>query len=294
MNSQSIFTGEIENLKISTLMDDKADSQKPYLAQHGISFFVEFTSKGEDHTLLFDTGQEHEPILYNTKALGIDLSKSEKIFLSHCHNDHTGGLVGLLKEIDKDIEIIGHTSLFRDTYKKVDGMVYKGVAEKNSIKKIVENGGDLNLTKEPFEIFPGLISTGEIERDIDPRPTGYVNKVGTDKYEIDYFIDDMSVVFNLKDKGLFIVTGCSHAGIVEILDHAVKITGNNKVYGLIGGLHLLNKDEVQINEIIAKLEKYEMDFVSAGHCTGLAAEYLLSRKYENKFKELMAGKVFEI
>ena len=294
MNSQSIFTGEVENLKITTLMNDKVDKNKNYLGQHGLSFFIEFRAGDDNHTLIFDTGQEYQPVLYNVEILGIELKKAEKIFLSHCHFDHTGGLAGILKHIGKDIEIIGHPDIFRKTFKKTDKLIPKGITEENSREKIEENGGKLNLNKEPFEIFPGVISTGEIERDIDPRPTGYVNKVGINKYEIDYFIDDMSVVFNLKDKGLFIVTGCSHAGIVEIVDYAVKITGNNKVYGLIGGLHLLNKDEVQINEIIAKLEKYDMDFVSAGHCTGLAAEYLLSRKYENKFKELMAGKVFEI
>jgi 7,8-dihydropterin-6-yl-methyl-4-(beta-D-ribofuranosyl)aminobenzene 5'-phosphate synthase len=294
MNSQRIFTGEVENLKITTLMNDKVDKNKNYLGQHGLSFFIEFRVGDENHTLLFDTGQEYQPVLYNVEILGIELKKAEKIFLSHCHFDHTGGLEGILKHIGKDIEIIGHPDIFRKTFKKTDELIPKGITEENSREKIEENGGKLNLNKEPFEIFPGVISTGQIERDIDPRPTGYVNKVGTDKYEIDYFIDDMSVVFNLKDKGLFIVTGCSHAGIVEIVDHAVKITGNKKVYGLIGGLHLLNKDEVQINEIIAKLEKYDMEFVSAGHCTGLVAEYLLSKKYENKFKELMAGKVFEI
>ncbi len=294
MNKKQIFTSEVENLKITTLMDDKADRQKSYLAQHGISFFIQFTANGKDHTLLFDTGQEYEPILYNTEALSLDLSKSEKIFLSHCHNDHTGGLVGLLKKIDKKIEIIGHTDLFRDTYKKMDQLVYKGVSEKNSIENIEKNGGKLNLTKEPFEIFPGAISTGQIERDTGTKPTGYVNQVGEDNYETDYFLDDMSVVFNLKDKGLFIVTGCSHAGIVEILDHSVKVTGNDKIYGVIGGLHLLNKDEVEINEIIAKLENFNLQFISAGHCTGLAAEYLLSKKYGEKFKSLNAGKVFEI
>lgn len=292
--NKKIFSAEVENLKITTLMDDKADSQKPYLAQHGISFFIQFTANGKDHTLLFDTGQEYEPILYNTKALGVDLNNSEKIFLSHCHNDHTGGLVGLLKEIDKDMEIVGHTDLFRDTYKKVDGLVYKGISEKNSRENIEKNGGKLNLTKEYFEIFPGALSTGQIERNTGTKPTGYYNKLEEDKYENDYFLDDMSLVFNLKDRGLFIVTGCSHAGIVEILEHSVEITGNDKVYGIIGGLHLLNKNEVQINEILGKLEKYDMEFVSAGHCTGLAAEYLLSKKYGEKFESLNAGKIFEI
>ena len=294
MDNQGIFTGEIDNLNITTLMNDKSDKQKPYLAQHGISFFLEFDSEGEKHYMIFDTGQEHEPILYNAKALGIDLSKVEKIFLSHCHNDHTGGLFGLLKIIDKNIEIIGHSKLFRSTYKKVENMIYKGVEERNSIENIKKIVDKLNLTKKPFEIFPGLISTGEVERFTGDEPTGYYNKNEENKYENDYFLDDMSLVFNLKSKGLFIVTGCSHAGIVEIIDHSINITGNDKVHGIIGGLHLLNKDEVEINEIIAKLAKYDMEFVSAGHCTGLAAEYLLSKKYGEKFKELMAGKVFEI
>ena len=294
MKNQQIFSSQVENLKITTLMNDKVDKNNSYLGQHGLSFFIEFRAGDENHTLLFDTGQEHQPVLYNTEILRVDLKKTEKIFLSHCHYDHTGGLVGLLHHINKDIEIIGHTDLFRETYKKGEKLTSKGVTEENSRENIEKNGGTLKLTKKSFEIFPGVISTGEIERDIDPKPTGYVNKIDKDEYEIDYFIDDMSVVFNLKDKGLFIVTGCSHAGIVEIVEHSVKITGNNKVYGIIGGLHLLNKDKVEINEIIAKLEKYDMKFVSAGHCTGLAAEYLLSQKYGDKFKELMTGKVFEI
>jgi 7,8-dihydropterin-6-yl-methyl-4-(beta-D-ribofuranosyl)aminobenzene 5'-phosphate synthase len=294
MIKKQCFTAEVENFKITTLVDDKADSQKSYLAQHGISFFIEFYSNGAKHTLLFDTGQEHEPIIYNANALNVNLKQSEKIFLSHCHDDHVGGLVGLLKEINKDIEIIGHTDLFRETYKETDRLVYKGISEKNSKEKIQQNGGKLKLSKEIFEIFPGAISTGQINRKIEAKPTGYLNKVGDNQYETDYFLDDMSVVFNLKEKGLFIVTGCSHAGLIEIIEHAIKITGNNKVYGIIGGLHLLNKNEDQINEIIDKLEEYNLQFISAGHCTGLAAEYLLSKKYGEKFKSLNAGKVFEI
>ncbi len=294
MNKYQIFSSEVENLKITTLMNDKVDKNKSYLGQHGLSFFIEFKEGDDKHTLLFDTGQEYQPILYNAEILEVELNKAEKIFLSHCHFDHTGGLVGILRHIDKDIEIIGHTDLFRDTYKKTDILVCKGVTEENNRKNIEKSHGKLNLSKEPFEILPGVISTGQIKRDIGNEPTGYVNKVDQDKYEIDFFTDDMSAVFNLKDKGLFIVTGCSHAGIVEIVEHSVNVTGNNKVYGIIGGLHLLNKNEAQINKIIVELGKYDLKFVSAGHCTGLAAEYLLSKKYGEKFKELMTGKVFEI
>jgi 7,8-dihydropterin-6-yl-methyl-4-(beta-D-ribofuranosyl)aminobenzene 5'-phosphate synthase len=299
MKTNLISNEQLNNVKITTLMDDLADSQKPYLAQHGISFFIEMQVNDKNQVLLFDTGQESEPVLTNIKSMNIDINSTDVIFLSHCHNDHTGGLVGILKEINKEIKVVGHSDIFRETYKKTINcektidFKYKGISKNNNREEIEKNGGIITLLKEPAEIMPGVISTGEIKKELDINKVSFFNKENG-KLVPDLIKDDMSLILKLKDKGLFIVTGCSHAGILEIIEQSIKVTGCNDVYGLIGGLHLLNKNEEEIKATISKLEKYNLQLIVAGHCTGLLAKYLLSKKYKDKFKELCVGKIITL
>lgn len=295
MSKPLINIGEVEQLKIFTLLDDYSGYESPFLAHHGISLLLEIVSGDVNKRILLDVGQSADPILYNAKLLGIDCNNIDEIFISHCHYDHTAGLVGILKEIDKEIPVIAHPTIFRENYIFKPYLRNIGVTKENGREAIINNGGQLVLLDEPFHFMEGVISTGEIERafDFEGHNIGTYN-IEDGKVIPDKLIDDLSIVINIKDKGLFIVSGCSHAGIVNIINHAIKITGINKVYGLIGGLHLIEATDDRINKTVEALRKMDLQLVVAGHCTGLNALSKLSSVFKERFELLHSGKVIEI
>lgn len=295
MSEPLINIGEVEQLKIFTLLDDYSGYESPFLGHHGISLLLDVVSGNVNKRILLDAGQSADPILYNAKLHGIDPDIIDMIFISHCHYDHTAGLVGILKEINKEIPVVAHPTMFRENYIFKPYLRNIGVTRENGREAIIENGGQLALLDEPFHLMNGVISTGEVERVVDFERQGIgTYNIEDGKVVPDKIIDDLSIVVNVKDKGLFIVSGCSHAGIVNIIKHAVKITGINKVYGLIGGLHLIEAADERIDKTVEALLEMNLELVVAGHCTGMKALSKLSTAFKDRFELLHSGKVIEI
>jgi len=295
MNEPLINIGEVEYLKICTLLDDYSGYESPFLGQHGISLLLEVLSGDMYKRILLDVGQSADPVLHNAKLFGILPDSIDMIYISHCHYDHTAGLVGMLKEINKEIPVAAHPSIFRENYVFDPYLRNIGITGENSREKIIESGGNLVLLDQPFHLMNGVISTGEVERVVDFEKQGIgTYNIENGKVVSDRIIDDISIVVNIKNKGLFIVSGCSHSGIVNIIKHAVKITGVDKVYGLIGGLHLIKADNVRINKTVEALMEMDLQLVVAGHCTGLNALSKLSNAFKERFQLLHSGKVIEI
>lgn len=286
---------DVEYLKISTIADNYAEKGTSFLAQHGLSLLIE-TKKGKSAVqILLDTGQSFNTLLCNMRLMDINPNSVELIFLSHCHNDHTGGIVGLLDEMKKKVPVVAHPEIFRENYNFKGIISSKGMSEENSREKITEKGGQLILIKEPFQIYDGVISTGEIKRII-----GFEGKgIGTfnlkeGKLIPDDLKDDMSVVVNIKNKGLFIITGCSHAGILNIVNHAIKITGIKKIYGIMGGLHLVGSSKEKIKKTIDGIADFNPEKLITGHCTGLEAMTEFSSVFGEKFSYMHVGKIVEV
>ncbi len=295
MSKPLIDMGEVDALRIYSLLDDYSGYESPFLGHHGISLLLDVVAGDENRRILLDAGQSADPILYNAKLHNIDMSSIDMIFISHCHYDHTGGLVGVLKEIGREIPVVAHPTIFRENYIFEPHLRNIGITRENGREAITENGGQLVLLDEPFHLMEGVISTGEVNRATDFERQG----IGTYNIEDgrivpDRLMDDMSIVVNIKGKGLFIVSGCSHAGIVNIVRHAVKITGVEKVYGLAGGLHLIKADDERIDKTVEALKEMNLKLVAAGHCTGLKALSRLSTVFEEKFELLHSGKVISI
>lgn len=287
--------GQVESVKIITLLDDYAGYETPFYAQHGISILMEVRSKGDCKRILLDVGQSGAPILYNMELLDVDPSSIDAVFLSHCHYDHTEGLVEILQAIDKDLPVIGHPSMFRENYILSPFLRNIGITEKNGEEAIKAAGGQLFLTGEAFEIMPGVLSTGEVPRKIDFERQG----IGTYNLEDghisgDSIMDDLSIVINVNGKGLVVVVGCSHAGIINIINHAKKITGVDKVAAVIGGFHLIEATEERIEKTAQALKDLDIDLVLPGHCTGLKASGEIARVLGDNFDQLHSGKIVDI
>jgi len=287
---------ELDSLKITVLAEDSVLYESPYLGQHGVSFFLEGVSGENTKRILVDVGQNSKALLYNMQTMGIRPQVIDAIVLTHCHYDHTQGVARLLREIGrKDIQVIAHPGIFRLHFITEPYYRHVGIMQSDSKTEMEKAGANLSLTAEPFVIMPGVITTGEVRRRTEfEKVTVAVKTIEDGKVIDDLMLDDISVVANVKGKGLVIVTGCSHAGIVNIARQAMEVTDCDKIEGIIGGLHLIDASDAVIKRTVEELSKMNIAWISAGHCTGFKAQVELSLTFGEEFSPLHTGMQFEL
>lgn len=281
----------LDGLKITTIVEDSAGFDRGLRAEHGVSFLVEATSGDNSVRLLFDTGQSAEVLLHNMHKLGLDPKSIDLVVLSHCHYDHTGGLLGFLKEAQVTrLPVVAHPAVFRASFSADPKLRTHGVWPAINKEAIKSLGGDLILTKDPLKLFPGIITSGEIKDlsdfEQDPTLSSYTLEEG--KLKKDLFEDDLSLFIKIP-QGLVVLSGCSHPGIVSIVRQGQKITGLKELAAVIGGFHLISADEERINKTAAWFAASKNLKVYTGHCTGFKALEVLSGKLRNRFFKLHTG-----
>lgn len=287
--------GTIDSLKISVLLEDYAGYETSFLAQHGISLLLEARAEGCEKRILLDVGQSGLPILHNMRLLGISPASIDAVVLSHCHYDHTEGLVEILQAIGKDLPVIAHPDIFRDNYIFQPFIRNIGITGKNGPEAVKAAGGQLFLTAESFEIMPGVLCTGEVPRKVDFEKPGIGTfNLANNQITGDRIMDDISLAVNVRGKGLVIVVGCSHAGIVNIVNHIRETTGIDRIEGIIGGLHLIEAGAERIRKTAEALKEINPGWVAAGHCTGFRACVELAAALGDRFQQLHAGKIVEV
>ena len=288
--------GVLDNLRITVLAEDSVLYESPYLGQHGVSFLLEGVSGQNTKRILVDVGQNSEALLSNMRTMGISPSIINAIVLTHCHYDHTQGIAHMLNEIGKkDTRVIAHPSIFRPHFVTQPYTRHVGIMQGDSKVEIEKAGGSLSLTKDPLVIMPGIITTGEVRRrtEFEKARTG-LETTENGMVVDDLMLDDISVIANVKDRGLVIITGCSHAGIINIANQAIEVTGCNKIEGIIGGLHLVEASDTVIRRTVEELSKLNVAWVSAGHCTGFKAQVEIYLAFGEKFLPLHTGMQFEL
>lgn len=293
----SFKVGFVDEVTIYTLLDDYAGYETSFYAQHGVSFLIKARTKNVEKKILFDVGQSAKPILHNMEILKLDPNDIDMIFLSHNHYDHTGGLFEILSAIGKkNVSIFAHTDILRTTVVKDSDLRNVGLPE-NTKKKAEELGGVWRFIREPTELMEGVVALGEIpfderivfERDI---PLELYNVIDG-RLVKDLILDDMAVSINTL-RGIVVISGCSHAGIIGIIKKAMKLTGNNNVKAVIGGFHLIDAKHDKIVQVSENLKKMKIEHVYAGHCTGLKAESVLLNDFGNKFVKLHSGAIIKL
>jgi 7,8-dihydropterin-6-yl-methyl-4-(beta-D-ribofuranosyl)aminobenzene 5'-phosphate synthase len=286
--------GEADSLRVTVLVEDYAGYESEYWGSHGIALLLDVKAGDTDKRILLDVGQSSDALLHNMELAGVEPASIDMIFLSHCHYDHTLALVDMLKHIGKEIPVIGHPEVLRKNFALDPALQEIGAGCKNTPEKLVELGAQLVLVKDPFPLMEGVLSTGEVERstDFEGRGIGTYN-LENGKLVPDNLVDDISVIVNLRGKGLYIVTGCSHAGIVNIIEHAKRVTGIDSIFCIIGGLHLINADDQVIAKTIDRLEGINPRLVIPGHCTGQKAQYRLWERFGKRYRSMNSGSVFE-
>ncbi len=251
-------------MKLTVLADNSTFIDMYYLGEPAVSYYIEDGGT----KILFDTGYS-DVYLRNAEALGISLEDLDAVVISHGHNDHTGGL-RWFPETGKKIRLTAHPDAFEE--KRHEGLAVGSFLTKEELGDRFE----LVLSREPLKISPSLTFLGEI-----PRVTSFEGKPVGKRYvkgcwQSDRVLDDSAIVFE-KEDGIYIVTGCSHAGICNIILRARELFGGKRVKGLIGGFHLFDAKSEQMKQTALFLEKEGIDFLYPCHCTSLAARCALDR-----------------
>lgn len=263
------------------------------LAEHGYCAVVKTTTNDRTHTLLFDFGFSEDGAAANAKALGAELARVEAAALSHGHSDHTGGITALGAMIGKkETPIAIHPVAFKSPrYLKISEQlkIYFPKLTRESLKKA---GFKVIETKTPYALLEGdVLFLGEIPRRTDFEKgfaIAHFEENGVEKW--DPIEDDTSVVINLKGKGLIILSGCAHAGIVNTVRQAVEVTGVKKIHAVMGGFHLSGPAfEPIIGRTTEELKKYNPTYVVPTHCTGRKAVIYMEKEMPTQFLLNMSG-----
>jgi 7,8-dihydropterin-6-yl-methyl-4-(beta-D-ribofuranosyl)aminobenzene 5'-phosphate synthase len=288
--------GALDNLRVTVLAEDSVLYESPYLGQHGVSFLLECMGSGAKRNILVDVGQNPEALLFNMQKMGVSPSIVDGIVLTHCHYDHTQGLSRILRAIGRDnTEVVAHSDIFRPHFLLEPHFRCVGIMQGDSKPEIENSGGRPCLSREPFTLMPGVTTTGEVKRrtDFEKSPIG-LKTIKNGAVVDDPIPDDISVVAGIKGKGLVIITGCSHAGIVNITRQAIEITGCHQIEGIIGGLHLIEASDEVIRKTVDELYRLKVSWISAGHCTGFEAQIELRTAFGEGLSPLHTGMQFNL
>ncbi len=278
------------HLRLTILCENSVDRVSPYglLGEHGFACHLQ-TPHGD---FLFDTGGGMT-IINNAKLLQVDLSRLRGILFSHGHFDHTGGLRQVLEHTGS-IPIYAHPDLFSRRFSN-NGGTTREIGIPWSRSELEQLGAEFELHADPREVAPGLILSGEIPRTHEEE-TGDPNLLvpGADKaYTTDPLRDDLSL-FIRTGKGLVILLGCAHAGLLNIIDHALQVTGENNIFMVLGGTHLKFCSEEQMAATLERLEELDIKKLGASHCTGLRGARRLSERFGERFFTASVGVEIEL
>jgi 7,8-dihydropterin-6-yl-methyl-4-(beta-D-ribofuranosyl)aminobenzene 5'-phosphate synthase len=259
----------------------------PLMAEHGFCAAIKLEVNGTELRVLFDSGLDPLAASHNAG------SSCELVISSHGHIDHAGGLINIRKKMQKQkIPLVLHGDAFRNRLVKFqDGRMINLPAPNRA--DLTEAGYNLvEKQSQSLWIEDSILVTGEVPRTNDSEkgfPIHYSEIDG--KMENDPLIkDDQAIILSIKDKGLVVITGCAHAGIINIIKYAKELSREDRIYGVIGGMHLTGGVfEPLIPRTIDELEQMKPRFIIPRHCSGLKAVTEIAKDMPNAFIQNSVG-----
>ena len=246
-------------MKLTVLVDNNTYIDQYYLGEPAVCYLIE---DGE-HVILLDTGYS-DVFLENASRMGFDLGRVTDIVLSHGHNDHTGGLPAFFAKFAQPVRLFAHPNAFLP--KRYEGMDAGSPMSLYELPKQVS----LQLGAKPRQVSEHVWCLGEIPRVYAFEANRAVGETLSSCgccWEADTVRDDTSLALTLPD-GVFVVTGCAHAGVCNTVAYAAKVAGSSHVLGVLGGFHLFETGEV-LNQTIETLKTLGVERVYPAHCTSL-------------------------
>jgi 7,8-dihydropterin-6-yl-methyl-4-(beta-D-ribofuranosyl)aminobenzene 5'-phosphate synthase len=283
--------------------EEEEDEDRPFLAAGGgLCLHLRAKVANNTYTILYDAAESQRSIENNIAALGLRLTEIDAIVMSHGHWDHFGGLLWAIENIGKkDLPVYVHPWMFLKKgfeIEKPEGTKIREFDPVASIHEIEKTGGKVISTAEPIFLADGLLlRTGEVPRVTVHEKGMKGHKVFIDgKWKDDAAVkDDVSIVASVRNKGLVVISGCSHAGIINIIREAQRLTGENRVYGVIGGFHLASRvTKDTMRDTVKMMKKIRPKLLVPCHCTGWRARHMMSAEMPEEYAEGSVGHKYTI
>ncbi|MGZ4902142.1 MAG: MBL fold metallo-hydrolase [Halobacteriota archaeon] len=254
-----------------TLLSDNIVNTKGLLAEHGLSILLET----DREQLLFDVGQGLAAI-HNAQVLGVAFH-SPPIVLSHGHYDHTGGLVPFSRVFPRMI-IFAHPDVFKQRFSVGGANKVRDIGAPFPKRELEHNGVDVHLSDTPHEVIDGVWTTGQIARPFASDQATKGLSLDAAGQVRDNVLDEIAVIVEGAKKTLLLL-GCAHAGVRNTIQQVETMT-DKPLYGIVGGLHLIDARSSEVRALASFFHKRGLEFVAASHCTGCKAADILSSYIE--------------
>ena len=303
----------VDRVSITTVVDNSVDILRPdekvarrwsvsrarkiadLRAEHGLAHHVEIARGRETARIAFDFGLTAGSMTHNFRELGLDAAAIDALALSHGHSDHFGGLLGFLsayrRRMRPGLRFYGHPNHYVGRWMERDGdCVSVGRLDRSDVARW---DVDVLDVAEPVALAEGVLLSGEM-RETEPYevipPSLRMEQDGARVQ--DTFIGEQTLVANVRDRGLVVVTSCSHRGIVGICRHATRVSGVPKIHAVIGGFHLSGLDAERIDRVVEALRGFEVDYLVPQHCTGAEALVRLAQRMGKELVVSSTGSTF--
>jgi 7,8-dihydropterin-6-yl-methyl-4-(beta-D-ribofuranosyl)aminobenzene 5'-phosphate synthase len=273
------------------------ESDDALRGEHGFAALVTVTKNGRDTRVLFDAGRTPDGLVHNMRRLGIDPSDIDIIVLSHGHWDHTTGMDGLVEELGSpNMPVLIHPEFWSHRRVVLPG---RDPIELPSTSKSALEGAGFEIVEErqpSFLLDGSLLVTGEVDRTTDFE-RGFPGHEAhrDDGWQPDPLIlDDQALVAFVRGRGVVVLTGCGHAGIVNIGRYTQKLTGEQRLHAIVGGFHLSGPGfEPIIEPTCEALGEFSADYLVPTHCTGWRATHAIANRFPGAFIQNCVGTSFE-
>ncbi len=312
-----------QGVKITVLVDNTADlivrstetvkrfTREPLLAEHGFAALVDLEEVGV--RILWDAGISQVALLENAERMKIDLTTVDKIALSHGHRDHFAALTSVIRCVAKKpgarewardapveeirtwvkgqkVPLIAHPAAFRERW----GIAKDG--KKRGPHTVPREeweaaGAEIVLSEGPYRLGPGCWTTGAVPRKSFEQagtPASLAYREG-DEFIRDRLDDDQAIAIHVQDRGLVVLTGCAHSGVVNTIRHAQKISGVERVFAVLGGFHLARAKEDEIERTIDEIVSMRPEMVVPTHCSGFRATGRFAERMPDQFVQGVVG-----
>jgi 7,8-dihydropterin-6-yl-methyl-4-(beta-D-ribofuranosyl)aminobenzene 5'-phosphate synthase len=263
------------------------------IGENGVALHVRVEWDRYAYNVLFDTGMSSTVLLHNASALGVDLGDVDHVVISHGHPDHYGGLLGFLNSRAAPVPVSIHPDAFEPRYLRLaSGQVAPYYNHDLTLAAVEAADGAVVINHGPLEVGPGAMATGEIPRSVEfEKPASRIDtpnaliQIHAGRMAADAVNDDQALVLNVGSDGIVVLTGCSHAGVINTIHHAIATTGRSRVMGVFGGFHLgfPGTPESKTEATVEALREIGAELLCPMHCTGMQAMMRIRDAFPHEF-----------